>query len=201
MNLIERAKNIIAKPKVEWDVIATEDTSLKNLITSYVIPFALISAIATFIGFGFIGKDTILFGRIASVKAGIAEGILVLVAAILSVIILAYIIDFLAPNFGSEKNINKSAQLVAYSNTPVWIASILNIYPSMLLAVISLAASIYGIYVWYLGLGPLKKTPEDKKVTYIIVSILVIILAYFLIALILGPIIYSLFGITKISGI
>ena len=194
MNLIERAKNIIAKPKLEWNIIATEDTPIKNSIISYAIPLVLIGAIATFIGVGLIGTQTILSGRVADVNMGIVNAIIYFLVGILSVTISAYVIDFLAPNFSSEKNIDKSAQLAIYSNTPLWIASILHFFPSVLTSLVSLAALIYGIYLWYLGLGPLKKTPEDKKATYIFVSILIMIVAYFLISFIIGMILFSVFG-------
>jgi len=37
MNLIERAKNIIIKPKDEWNVISQETTSVSQLTTGYLL--------------------------------------------------------------------------------------------------------------------------------------------------------------------
>jgi len=55
MNLIERAKNILIKPKEEWLVIDQENTSVSQLVTGYLIPLAFIPAIAVFIRYGLIG--------------------------------------------------------------------------------------------------------------------------------------------------
>ena len=99
----------------------------------------------------------------------------------------------LAPSFSSEKNINKSAQLVAYAYTPGMIGAFLNILP--MLAILGGLFGLYGIYLWYLGLGPMKKTPEDKKVVYLIVSILVMIVVFIVVGLILGKILGSIFNI------
>ncbi len=55
-----------------------------------------------------------------------------------------YVVDALAPSFGSEKNINKSAQLVAYSSPPSYIGSLLSFIP-VVGFLISIAAWVYGI--------------------------------------------------------
>ena len=51
---------------------------------------------------------------------------------------------------------------------------------------------LYGIYLFYIGLPVLKKTPEDKRLVYMIVSALVIIgvsvVAQSLISFVLNPI-------------
>ncbi|MEP7163265.1 MAG: Yip1 family protein [Ferruginibacter sp.] len=193
MNILERAKNIIITPKTEWEKIAGEDQSLNAVTMSYVLPLALIGAVAAFIGFGFIGVNTGLLGiRIKGIHWGLYTAIKVFVSSILSVIICAYVVDMLAPSFGSEKNINKSAQLVAYAYTPGLIGAFLNILP--MLALIGGLFGIYGIYLWYLGLGPMKKTPEDKKVIYLLVSIVILIVISILIGFIMAKLLGSIFG-------
>ena len=53
-SLIERAKNIITMPKMEWEVVATESPDIGKIATGYVIPLALIAAVASFIVLGLI---------------------------------------------------------------------------------------------------------------------------------------------------
>ncbi|HUZ59771.1 MAG TPA: YIP1 family protein [Hanamia sp.] len=74
------------------------------------------------------------------------------VSIIISFYISIYVIDILAPSFGSEKNLNKSAQLVAYSNTPTWIAGLLSFIPAIGFLLV-IAGWIYSIYLFYIGLG------------------------------------------------
>ena len=168
MNLVDRAKNIILKPKEEWPVIDQETTSVASLIVTYLIPFALIPAVAAFIGNGIIG--TSFFGPILSY--GIKMGIISFVATIIGVLISAYIIDMLAPNFGATKDFNKSMQLVVYSYTPVLLAGAFNAIP--VLSILSVLG-LYGLYLLYIGIKPIMKAPEDKVTTYFIVSLVVII--------------------------
>jgi len=47
----------------------------------------------------------------------------------------------------------------------------------------------------YLGIGPLKKTPEDKKVVYMIIAFVIMIALYFIIVAILTGIAVASFGI------
>lgn len=99
----------------------------------------------------------------------------------------------LAPTFGSEKNLDKSAQLVAYSNTPNWVAGLLSFIP-VIGWLLVIAGWIYSIYLFYIGLGPLKGTPEDKKVVYMIVAFIVMIAVVFVISAVLMAIFGGMIG-------
>lgn len=194
MNLFDRAKNIIVTPKSEWVRISAEPQTLTTVISSYVLPLTLVGAVAVFIGYGVIGVDTGILGiRIKGMDWGLYMAISKFLSAILSVIASAYVVDMLAPSFASEKNLNRSAQLVAYAYTPAMIGAILSILP--VLSIIGGLFGLYGIYLWYLGLSPMKNTPEDKKVAYLVVSIIVLILISIIIGYILNLILGNIFGI------
>jgi len=122
-----------------------------------------------------------------------------LINAFLSVLVAGFVIDLLAPSFGSQKNMGRAVQLVAYSMTPIWIAGILNILPSI--GWLAGLIGLYGLYLMYLGLAPLMKTPEDKKVGYLVVSIIILIVVYFVIAAILTAILMAVFGLSILSAL
>jgi hypothetical protein len=193
MNLVERAKNIIVTPKTEWDAVAAEEPNIQQILLGYVLPLALIPTIAVIIGWGTIG----IFG-FTSFTYGIAMGLVQLINAFLSVLISGFVIDALAPSFGSTKNMGRAVQLVAYSMTPVWIAGILNIFPTI--GWLAGILGLYGLYLMFLGLAPLMKTPEDKKVGYLVVSIIILIVVYFVIAAILTAILMAVFGLSILSA-
>ncbi len=193
MNLVERAKNIITTPKTEWEAVAGEEPNIQQILLGYVLPLALIPTIAIIVGWGVIGT----FG-FTSFTYGIAMGLVQLINAFLSVLITGFVIDALAGSFGSQKNMGRAVQLVAYSMTPVWVAGILNIFPTI--GWLAGLIGLYGLYLLYLGLTPLMKTPEDKKVGYLIVSIIILIVVYFVIALILTSIFLAVFGLTLFTA-
>lgn len=189
MNLIERAKNIIISPKTEWEAVANEEPNIQQTIVGYVFPLALVPTIAMIIGWGLIG----ILG-FKSFNYGIAMGLVTLLNALIGVFVAAFVIDALAPSFGSEKNLGRAVQLVAYAMTPAWVGGIFNILPS--LSWLGSLFGLYGLYLLFLGVVPLMKTPEEKKVGYIIVSIIVVIVVYFVIAAILTAILLSVFGLS-----
>lgn len=193
MNLVDRAKNIIVTPKTEWDAVSAEEPNIQQILFGYVLPLALIPTVAVIIGWGMIG----IFG-FTSFTYGIAMGLVQLINAFLSVLVAGFVIDMLASSFGSQKNMGRAVQLVAYSMTPIWIAGILNILPTI--GWLAGLVGLYGLYLMYLGLAPLMKTPEDKKVGYLVVSIIILVVVYFVIAAILTAIFMAIFGLSLLSA-
>ena len=193
MNLFDRAKNIITNPNREWDVIASEQPDAGKIVTGYVLPLAGLAAIAAFIGYGLIGFSAFGF-RINGINWGLYYALTVLLGAIVSVFLTALVVDMLAPSFGSEKNYNRSVQLVAYSFTPMWVGGILAIFPPI--ALIGGLFGLYGLYLLYLGLPKLKSTPADKHVGYFVVTLIVTLVVYFVISWILQSLFMSVFGLS-----
>jgi len=193
MNLIDRAKNIMLSPKTEWEAVSTEEPNVQQILISYVLPLALIPAIAILIGWGVIG----MWG-FTSFNYGIAVALVQLLNAFIAVLVTSFVIDALAPSFGSEKNYGRALQLVAYSMTPVWIAGIFNIIPTI--GWLGSLIGLYGLYLLYLGIVPMMKTPEDKRVGYLIVSIIILLVVYFVIAAILTAILFGIFGLSAFTA-
>lgn len=165
MNIVDRVKNILLKPKEEWPVIAGETTSLADLYTQYIIPLAAIPAVAMFIGWSIIGLPFI--GRVG-MMTGLSMMITQFVMALIGVFVLSLVIDLLAPNFGGEKNQLQSLKVAAYSMTAAWLAGIFQILPMLgILGIVGL----YSLYLLYLGLPVLMKVPQDKAVVYTIVVV------------------------------
>ncbi len=181
-------------PAKEWDVINGEEANVPGIITGYVVPLAGAAAVAAFIGYGLIGVDYGFGVRLKGIDWGLYHGISVLAGALLSVFISAFVIDALAPSFGSEKNMGKSVQLVAYSWTPGWVGGLLAILPA--LGIIGGLAGLYGLYLLYVGLPKLKNTPQDKQVSYYVVSLVVIIVVFVVIGFIMTKIFMSVFGLS-----
>ncbi|HMH21822.1 MAG TPA: Yip1 family protein [Puia sp.] len=190
MSITTRVKNILLTPKTEWAAISHETETPQTLLGKYVIPMALIPAVALFIGFGLIGIGT-GFGRFSDIGFGARLGVQSFVGSIIGYYLCTYVIDALAPTFGSEKNIGRSAQLVAYSFTASWVAGIFSILPSLrILSILGL----YGVYLIYEGIPVMKKTPEDKRIGYLVLTAVVLIVITYVVALVLERIMYATMG-------
>jgi hypothetical protein len=181
MNLLERAKGITFKPKNEWTIISEEKTDIKTILIKYFLPLVLIPTIASFIGYGLLR-----FGHYSSINYGIMKAIVSILLMVGGIFLSAFIIDALAPSFGGTKNFERAFALVVYTYTPQLLAGILYIFPP--LAILVGLAGLYGLYILYLGIQPMMKCPEDKTVTYFIVSIAVIIVVYAVLSAVLGAV-------------
>lgn len=185
MNLVARAKAILMTPKQEWPVIDTEPLNVRELLVGYVLPLAAIGPIARFLGltiFGFGGMFRLPIG------AAISMAILGFVLAVISVFVMAWVINALAPQFGATQDMSQAIKLSAYSATASWVAGIFYLIPS--LWILAAIAGLYSLYLFYLGLPILMKAPADKVVTYMVVIIVSVIVLYWISSVIVGRAFY-----------
>jgi hypothetical protein len=193
MALIDRVKNIIMSPKTEWAAIAGEEPNSGGMVTGYALPLMLLAAVAAFVGYGIIGYE--VFGiKIGGINWGIYHAVNIIILGLLSIYITSFVVDALAPSFASEKNMGRAMQLVIYSYTPAWIGGLLAIIPG--LSWIGGLFGLYGIYLIYLGLPHTMKTPQEKVIVYMVVTLIVLIVVYAIVGMVLGGILMSMFGLT-----
>ena len=187
--IIKRAIAIITKPNDEWQVIKNETMSIADMFTKYAIILAAIPAIAGFIGYGLIGIS-VGFGtfRIPLGRC-LIWAIFMYALSLVGVYLTAFIMDALAPSFGSQKDMNRSLKVVVFSWTPVWIAGILYIIPSI--AVIVWIASLYALFLLYIGMKSLKEPPQDKLMGYFIVTLVINVVVLFLVGFIVSTIAFG----------
>ena len=181
---------MILSPVSGWRSIGEERSTAGTLLLRYVLPMALIPAAASFIGYGFVGVDGLVF-RVSGLYWGVVMAINSLITSVAVYLLGTYIVDRMAPGFGAIREPGRSAQLVAYSSTPAWLAGIFYAVPSLQECVV---LGLYGVYLFYLGTSVLKRTPDDQRVAFTISSAIVIIILRFLIGLLLINIIYSFSG-------
>ncbi len=170
MNLQTRVINILSKPAQEWPVIASEATDVAALYKEYIMLLAAIPAICGFLGMTLIGVT--VMGRSDAIS-GLAGLIVGYVLSLVGIFLAAFIVDKLAPSFQSSGGIVQALKMVAFASTPSWIAGVLQLIP--LLGALALLAALYGVYLFYLGLPSVMKTPPDKVIPYMVVSAIVII--------------------------
>lgn len=197
MDLVSRVQGIILKPKDEWVKIKEETTSVSELFKSYALILAAIPAVAQFIGYGLIGYRVPFLGWFRfGLGTALLRSLLAYGFSLASVYVFGLIINALAPNFSSTQNVVNAMKISVYSMTPIWVVGVLYILPSLWILV--LLGSLYGIYILYLGFStPLMDTPKEKVVSYLVVSIVVIIL----LSIVTGVILGAIFAVRGVSGV
>jgi hypothetical protein len=198
--LIARVKNILLTPKTEWPVIAGESKTSMEIYAGYVAPLALVSMIALFISLVIIGRHLPFVGTVRTpLLFGVGEAVLTFVMTFVVLFVLTLIINALAPTFGGQKDSLRALKVAAYSMTASWVASLFVIVP-VLGTLIAIVGAIYGLYLLYLGLPLLMRSPQDKALGYTIVVVICAIVVYWILMILVAGGIMGAVGVGGLSA-
>lgn len=171
MNLVERVKGILLQPKSEWQVIEREPGNAGYLFPNYVAIVAAIPPVCAFIGLSIVGYGPFRLG----IVSGILHAVVVYVLSLISVFVVAYVIDFLAGTFGARKNLDNAMKISAYAPTAAWVAGVFKIIP--VLAFLGILG-LYSLYLLYTGIVALMKPAADKALIYSIAVIVCVVVIW-----------------------
>ena len=182
MNLVERVKRILVSPKTEWEVIDAEQTTPAELYTRYILPLAAIGPIAQLIGYSVFGVTVPFVGTYrVPIGSAITQALVSYLLTLAGTYVLALIIDALAPTFNGQRSQIQALKLAAYSLTASWVAGIFALIPGLRILTL---LGLYSLYLLYLGLPVLMKTPREKAMGYTVV----VIIAAIVLSLVIGAI-------------
>ncbi len=163
---LARAKAILFSPKTEWPVIAERPDTIVSLYTDYLLFLAAIAVGVSFIRDTIIGVATssgaiVRVGVIAGLGAMVVQYILWLA----SIFVLGLIVNTLAPSFAGRKNQVQALKTVAYAFTGAAVGSIGEAIPKIGLLIV-VGGVLWTLYLFYLGLPIMMKTPAGKALRY-----------------------------------
>jgi hypothetical protein len=187
--IIKRVVNIITKPNDEWEVIKNESMTIADMFVKYALILAAIPAIAGFLGNLVVGRSILGHTIRIPFDRSLIWAIMMYVMTLVGLFILAFIIDALAPSFGSQKDMISSMKVAVYASTASWVAGVFYIIP--VLSILVLIAGLYTLYLLYLGIKIVKSPPQDKAIGYFVVVILVEIIVAFLIGFIVAKVAFG----------
>jgi hypothetical protein len=163
--LIDRIKNILLSPKTEWPVIEREPTSIAQLYSGYIVWLAAFAAVLQFIRMSVIGVG-IGFGTWRMpIGTGLVYAVVNFAFVLIMLYILGLIVDALAPTFAGQRDRRQALKTVGYVLTPGAVAAVFGLLPGIG-GLLELLAGLYGIYLLYLGLPIMMRSPQDKAVGY-----------------------------------
>lgn len=173
--LVGRVKAILVEPASEWQRIAPEQTSIRDVLVSYAVPLAAIGPLAGFIGGQLFGYGAFGFNFRIGLVPALTALLTNYVLSLAGLFVLSAIANFLAPKFGGAADSTQAFKLVAFSSTAGWVAGIFGIVPSLGFLVI---LGLYSIYLFYVGATPLMKVPQEKATAYTIVAFIAAVVIY-----------------------
>jgi Yip1-like protein len=161
MNLQKRLTGLFINPKREWTTIAGEATDIAAIYKKYILIVAAVPAVSLLLRLTVSGVPFV----------GLRTAIASYLAAIVAPIVAALVVEQLAPKFHSHGNTVQTLKLVAYSSAPLWLAGVFVLIPG-LSWIATIAGLAYGLYLFYLGAGPLLGTPQEEAVPFVVVCAL-----------------------------
>jgi hypothetical protein len=167
LSLISRVRNLLVSPRTEWDVIDHEASGPRKLALTYVAPLAAIPIIAFVVGLTVVGRQ----GEYADPVMLSVSGAVFYALTLAGVFVFAWLINWLAPRFGGQRNYSQAFKVSAYSLTAAMVAGIATVVPA--LGVLALLGAAYSLYLLFVGAPKLMHTAGRSAVNYAIVSVMV----------------------------
>jgi hypothetical protein len=190
--LISKALRISLIPSIQWKEIKNEKDTSKELMWNFAFPVILFSAIGRDIGLLFVAKSVLgySFNLALLLLFNLVSWVVI---PYLLIIFAAYLLNFTLPRLGIETDYLRILKLVVYTFTPLFIVTFFVYLHPLLRILIPIGIYIfiaYTLYVFWYGVQELFDITLEKKLRFIVITILVgfviIFLAQHIYGLLLG---------------
>lgn len=181
---ITRIVSTVAKdPESGWPQIQEEYGTVKSLFLNFILPLLALTALCNLINVAVFGMMVPESTTAFKTPMGIAlVGVVIFIISKGAMLYIGgMILAKLAPTFNGNTTDLRCMRLLAFAYGLSWIASIATLIP-IIGWLVALAASIYGLYLFYKGIPVMTSVPAEKTLMYAIVSIIIMIVVGFLIA-------------------
>ena len=162
MSLVARVKAMLTSPRTEWPLIAREPADLTRLFATWVAVPAAIPAVCGVIRLSIFGVASTVGTLQISLLSRMLYGTLTYASAFVVVLVVALVVDLMAPTFGGRRNFDKALELTVYSCMPVWLAGVFLLVPALWFLMV---LGLYGVYLLWTGLPRLMKAPDNPGTT------------------------------------
>jgi hypothetical protein len=184
-SLPSRVTAILIRPREEWPAIAAEASSVGGLYARYIGPLAALG-------------PAVLVLRTPGVGA-LALAVFQYAVQLAGLLLCARAIAWVAPRFESRGDGVQALKLLAYASTPSWLAAVVNVWPWLGTAVI-LAAALYGVYLYYLGLSSVMQTPAGHLVPFMLVSAILVLVVMTVFSALVGAVVGGTVGLASLTA-
>jgi len=182
--------NLIMRPERAWDIIHTENRPIKYIRGSFLLPLITLAGIAALLGSLFFTHGGL--SLFYPIFLGIRYFLLFLIVTYLSALTLNEITKAL--DLG--RDFLTALKLIGYSLGPFFLLQILSLLLESLIFLNLL--SLYGLYIFWLGMEKMLNPPEHKKLPLMIATWVSFIAIYVIVGWVLKTIIdgvyFTLFG-------
>lgn len=162
--LLKYVWGILSEPQNTWNRIRDENWSIFTIYLKVIVPLALISPIAGYIGTTQFGWQIGTGATVKLTSASAAQISIVYFGAILiCVFVIGVLIRWMSETYGQKLALNKSIGLATYAAVPLFLVGFAQLYPILWLNfLIGLPALAYAVYLFYLGVPIVMQIPSER---------------------------------------
>ncbi len=180
--LISKAIRISLIPSIEWKEIKNEKETPKGLMWNFAFPIILFSAIGRDIGLFFVAKAVLgyTFNLVLLLLFNLVSWVVI---PYLLIVLAAYTLNFALPKLGIDTDHLRILKLVVYTFTPLFIVTFFVYLHPLLRILIPIGIYIYiayTLYVFWYGVQEMFDITLEKKLRFIVITIIVGFLIIFL---------------------
>ena len=141
---------MVLYPSPAWRRVALEREGVAALFRAHVLPLSLLAPLASMFGMALIARQEMTGVPLLSGSEVLRAGMTTALFSALMPFPLALIIRLLAPLFSLRGDFAAAFRVAAYSLTPLWLAGVLLLAPSLVTA--AAAALLHFLYLMTRGL-------------------------------------------------
>ena len=161
---IAHVLKLFANPKDGWRAIHTHQYSIGGVFLQHTVVFALIPAIAGYVGTTEVGwqigaGETV---RLTTASAG-RIAVIYYLAMLAGVGTVGWAIHWMGKTYGADQPLGQCLALASFTATPLFLVGLLQLYPVLWLNLIAgLPVLAFTTYLFYSGVPIMMEIPEER---------------------------------------
>lgn len=193
--MIHHVWGLFTHPDEEWQEIRSEQESISRMYLTHVLILAAIPVICAYFGTTRVGWAIGDGAPVMLTEASALQmTILSYIAMLGGVAVMGAFVHWMARTYDANPSMEQSVVFAAYCATPLFIAGVAALYPSLWLAmIIGTAAICYTVYLLYVGIPAFMNIPKDEG--FLFSSSVLAVGLVVLVAMIAGSVILWGFGV------
>ena len=169
-----KAMRISLIPSIEWKAIRDEQETPKELMWNFAFPLILFSAVGRDIGLFFVAKAVLGYSLNLAILL-LFNLISWVFIPYLLIMFAGYLLNFTLPRLGIETDYLRILKLVVYTFTPLFLVTFFIYLHPLLRILIPIGIYIfiaYTLYIFWYGVQELFDFTLEKKLRFIIISVI-----------------------------
>ncbi len=162
--MLNHVWGLFAHPQEEWLEIRSEARANRNRYLSHLLLLAAIPAICAYIGATKVGWQYVPGQTgLLTEQSAMAMACAAYLAMLGATFFIGFFVHWMAHTYGTTPSMRKCIIFAAYNATPMFVAGVLALYPSLMLTILGIAAAAsYSVYLLYLGIPIMMGIPKER---------------------------------------